>query len=240
MIRIAIVDEQTLFREMLCDRLEQAPGFAVVLSTSLEGAMSEVFRLEDADLLVVDPCFKTGKGLDLLAQARTNRPSLRAIILSESCEERDVSLAIAAGANGYVLKDISLENLILSLRAVGEGLDIISSVLAESVRSHYVSGMHAEGKFALYFDAGRHIHLDAIDEEIIGLIAQGRCNKEIAKQINYSEGSVKNRISRLLSAISVRDRTHLVVFAMRNGLVHDSRDHRTHDISSPSSDLDPD
>jgi DNA-binding NarL/FixJ family response regulator len=132
-------------------------------------------------------------------------------------DEKSVLDSFQKGADGYVLKDIKPEMLLMAVKCISEGLFIMQEDIAALVRKRIKPSRSAQ------LDAYEEMHdeygLDVIDRKIIRLLVEGKNNKEIGDLLNYSEGSIKNRLTRILDATGLKDRTQIAVFALKNNLV---------------------
>jgi DNA-binding NarL/FixJ family response regulator len=200
-IRVVLIDDQTLVRRGIRALLELAGDVTIVAEASDGEEGAAVIRRERPDVVLLDVRMPKVSGLELLKQLRDSG-ELPPTILLTTFDDDDVLLAgVKAGARGYLLKDVSLEQLTGAIRAVAAGETVIRPAVTERV----LRGLENVRRD---FDA-----LDPPDPltkrevEILRLMAGGYSNREIADALGTAEGTIKNHASSILSKLGVRDRT---------------------------------
>lgn len=215
MTRIAIADDQVLFRDMLRMLLAQEPAFEVVGAAGNGAELLQICQETAPEVVLLDVRMPDSGGLDALVQLKKTFPDIRVIMLTTFEEETEIRRACLSGADGFLLKDARPEALILAVKCVMEGL----MVMHPSVRAITNRNLEKSADSVPVPVPDGIAALDAVDLAILKRISQGSNNAEIALAINYSEGTVKNRISRMLDLTSLKDRTQLAIFALQNGLI---------------------
>lgn len=217
MIKVAIADDQGLLREMLSMVISSREGFLVA---GLAENGEEIVRIcseKKPDIVLMDVKMPVVDGICALEAIKKNNPEIKVIMLTTFGDEKSVLDSFKKGADGYVLKDIKPELLLLAIKCISEGLFIMQQDIADLVRKR----IKPSGSALL--DTYEKMHdeygLDLVDRKIIRLLVEGKNNKEIGEVLNYSEGSVKNRLTRILDATGLKDRTQVAVFALKNNLV---------------------
>jgi DNA-binding NarL/FixJ family response regulator len=212
-IRVVLVDDQTLVRRGICSLLELAGDIAIVAEASDGDEGIAAIRREHPDVVLLDVRMPGKNGLDVLRDLQASA-SLPPTILLTTFDDDEVLLeAVKAGARGYLLKDVSLERLTDAVRSVAAGGTVIRPALTERV----LRGLEHVRRD---FDA-----LDPPDPltkrevEILRLMAGGYSNREIADALGTAEGTVKNHASSILSKLGVRDRTRAVLKALERGYI---------------------
>ena len=144
---------------------------------------------------------------------------IKVIILTTFNDEGNVTRAIKNGADGYVLKDISPDQLILTVKSVFKGY----SIMHQSTLNTFIDSKDKEKKnkktSANIKKEKVNVRLGKRELEILNLIVEGKNNKEIAETMFISEGTVKNTISHMLNKLNLKDRTQLAVFAVKNNIL---------------------
>lgn len=216
-IKVAIADDQVLLREMLSMILDGKNGIELV---GLAGNGQEIINLcreKTPDLVLLDLKMPESGGLYALKEIKKEMPQIKAIMLTTFGDERSVLDAFQNGADGYILKDIKPELLSMALRCAYNGLFVMQESIAELVRGNI------KYKTSRPYDKLEKLHdeygLDAIDRKLIRLLIEGKSNREIGQVLNFSEGTIKNRITRILSVTGLKDRTQIAVFALQNNIV---------------------
>lgn len=212
-IRVMLVDDQTLVRQGVRSLLELAADIEVVAEAA-DGVEAVAMAPEvRPDVMLLDLRMPRKNGLEVLTelhQAGTLPPT---IILTTFDEDDLVLEGIRKGARGYLLKDVSLEELVGAVRRVAEGQTMVKPAVTERL----LAGL---GKFRLDFSSlDRPDPLTERETEILRLMAGGYSNKEIANALSVAEGTVKNHVSSILSKLGVRDRTRAVLKAFELGAI---------------------
>ncbi|MBS0225314.1 MAG: response regulator transcription factor [Proteobacteria bacterium] len=215
MIRILLVDDQTLVRQGIRSLLSlpEADGLDVVAEAS-DGQQAVAMVPEiNPDVILMDMRMPVMSGLEAL-QTLTRLGQLPPTIILTTFDDDQLVLAgIKAGARGYLLKDVSLEQLVGAIRTVAGG----GSLVQPAVTQKLLSGLeHMQTEFA---SLDRPDPLTERETEILRLMAGGYSNKEIANTLGVAEGTIKNHVSNILSKLGVRDRTRAVLKALEAKLV---------------------
>jgi len=213
MIRVVLVDDQTLVRRGLRALLELAGDLAIVgeAEDGVEGAA--LIRRERPGVVLLDVRMPKAGGLDLLRELRQSGELPPTILLTTFDDDEALLEGVKAGARGYLLKDVSLEQLTGAIHAVAAGETLIRPAVTERV----LRGLEHVRRD---FDA-----LDPPDPltkrelEILRLMAGGYSNREIAGALGTAEGTIKNHASSILSKLGVRDRTRAVLKALERGYI---------------------
>lgn len=216
MIKVAVADDQVLLREMLKTILAKDPEIELVGSAADGEEILRVCEARRPQVVLLDIKMPTADGFSALMRIKERWPGIRVLMLTTFHEDKDIVDAFSCGADGYVLKDVKPEGLIMAVKCAANDLCIIHKPVWEFIARQFLMSVGGEVTVP---DCGEQATFDAVDRAIIRLVAEGKANKEIADAIHYAEGTVKNRISRMLAASGCKDRTHIVMFALRNGLL---------------------
>jgi two-component system, NarL family, response regulator LiaR len=208
-IRILLVDDHAVVREGLRGFLELQDEFEIVgEAEDGEEAVREAERLRP-DVILMDLVMPGLDGVGAMQALRESLPEARVIVLTSFADDDRLLPAIQAGAAGYLLKDAQPAELARAVRAAHAG----EALLDPSVAARLVDAIaQAPGD-----DPGER--LTPREREVLGLIAQGRPNKLIARELEISEKTVKAHVGRLLEKLGVSDRTQAALYAVRAGLV---------------------
>jgi len=232
-IRILIVDDQTLVREGFRKLLELEPDFEVVgTAGDGEAALATVERLATAntmpDVTLMDIRMPRMDGISATKALKERWPDLHIVILTTFDDIELIHAGLHAGALGYSLKDITAEQLAMTVRTAAHGQVLLQPDIANKVFSALPASSantssstpHAYTTPSGYIDATMHIEqLTEREREILALIAQGASNRQVAERLYVTEGTVKNHMSSILGKLGVRDRTQAVLKAKELGLV---------------------
>lgn len=203
-IRLALADDQALVRGGLRALLSGFAQLEVVVEASDGAALLEVLAGTAVDVVLSDIRMPGGDGFALLEALRT-RVDAPPVILLTTFDEPELALrAAAAGARGFLLKDASPEDLLDAISRVANGETLLAPVPTDPVRARYA-----------YRD--QSAPTDTFSERevaILRLLAGGYSNREVAKAVFLSEGTVKNYVSDILDKLGTRDRTRAVLKAI--------------------------
>ena len=213
MIRIVLVDDQTLVRQGIRSLLELSGDIETVAEASDGEEGLVVIRRERPDVVLLDVRMPKRTGIEVLRELQASGELPPTILLTTFDDDESLLEGVKAGARGYLLKDVSLEHLADAIRTVAAGGTMIRPAVTERV----LRGLEHVPRD---FDA-----LDPPDPltkreiEVLRLMAGGYSNREIADALGAAEGTVKNHASSILSKLGVRDRTRAVLKALERGLI---------------------
>lgn len=212
-IRVALADDHTLVRQGIRTLLEMAGGFEVVGEASDgEEALTLLGRTRP-DVALLDVRMPRLTGLDVLRALPLHAPRTAVILLTTFDEDAVVLDSVRLGARGFLLKDVSLEQLAEAVRAVARGESLIRPAVTERI----LRGL--EAKPSSFESASLPEALTPREREVLRLMAAGHSNREIGDALGTTEGTVKNQASSILSKLGVRDRTRAVLKAIELGWV---------------------
>lgn len=210
-IRVAIVDDQRLFTSGLARIIGAQPDVAVVgLAHDGEEAV-ELCRDEEPDVVLMDISMPVLDGVSATRRIRDLLPDTRILILTVHNQDAHVYQGIKAGAQGYILKDCTPEDLTHAIRTVHAGDTIVAQDIAEKMLTTFENIRNA--------DADLVPHLTDRELEVIKALARGQSNKQIAETLGISEKTVRNHASNIYKKLHIYDRTQAVIYAIRRGLV---------------------
>lgn len=213
MIRVLVVDDQTLVRQGVSGLLTLADDIEVCGEAAHGREALAQIESVSPDVVLLDLRMPEMSGIEVLKHLGAADQLPPTIILTTFDDDEIVLAGIRAGAKGYLLKDVSLEELVGAIRTVAEG----GSLVKPAVTSRVLKGL--ERLHPEFSSLDRPDPLTERETEILRLMAGGYSNKEIANSLNVAEGTVKNHVSNILSKLGVRDRTRAVLKALELGIV---------------------
>jgi two-component system NarL family response regulator len=214
-IRVLVVDDHALFRRGLEMVLEQEPDIEVVGEASDGTEAVEQATETTPDVVLMDVRMPRRGGIDACTAIKDAVPSTKIIMLTISDEEADLYDAIKAGAMGYLLKEISIEEVASAIRAVHGGQSLISPSMASKLLNEFASMIKRT-------DERQQVPTPRLTDremEVLRLVAKGLNNRDIAKQLYISENTVKNHIRNILEKLQLHSRMEAVVYAVREKLL---------------------
>ena len=212
-IRVVLVDDQTLVRQGLKSLLDLAPDIDVVAEAEDGETALRLIPEAKPDVVLLDMRMPGMSGLDVLKALRQTSAPPPVLILTTFDDDALLLDAVRAGARGYLLKDVTLEQLTDAIHRIARGESFIQPVVTQRI----LAGLEKLGGDYDGFDK-----VDPLTEretEVLRLMAGGYSNREIADALGLSEGTVKNHISNVLAKLGVRDRTRAVLKALAEGLI---------------------
>jgi DNA-binding NarL/FixJ family response regulator len=212
-LRVLLVDDHDLFRTGLKNLLAEQGLKVAGEAASGDIALRLVGELAP-DVVIMDLNMPGISGVDTIREITASAPLARVVVLTISDDDADVVNAVMAGACGYLLKDASVDQLIAGIRAAAAGESLISPKIAAKM----LQLLRAQRSDT---DAAETIRAELSDREIqvLKLIANGKDNAEIARQLFISPKTVKNHISNILMKLQIENRIQAAVYAVRSGLV---------------------
>jgi DNA-binding NarL/FixJ family response regulator len=215
-IRLLLCEDQTLMRQGLRTILDLEPGLQVVgEAANGEEAVRRYKELQEQgqrpDIVLMDIQMPIMSGVEATAAIINLEPEARVIVLTTFDYDEYVFEAIKAGAAGYLLKDTPAEELAATIRRVHQGEPFIQPRLASKLLINFGRGQQSL--------AGEHEELSAREIEVLKLLATGASNREIARHLVLSEGTVKNHVSNILSKLHAENRTQAANKARERKLI---------------------
>jgi DNA-binding NarL/FixJ family response regulator len=214
-VRVLLADDHALFRAGISSLLE-AWGASVVAEASNGFEALELTRTHEPDLVLMDISMPECNGLEATRLIKAELPDTHIVIVTVSDDDADLFEAIKSGAEGYLLKDMSSDDLERTLDAVATGQLGISPALAARIVEEF-SRNREDGT-----SAEPESTLTPRESEVLILVAQGATNPEIAEALEVSPHTVSFHVKNILRKLHLRNRAQAVAYAIRTGLVKQS------------------
>ena len=218
MIRVLIVDDQELFRESLKVVLGVSENIQV--TDAVSGVAQALASAEKKlpDVVLMDIRMPGMDGVEGTRLFKKRWPDVKIIVLTTFDDDDYIFGALKNGASGYLLKGSSISKLSESIRIAYEDGAIITPTVATKVIQQFSSMAQHSSRLQVDRDAVRDISRS--EWQIIQTVGSGMSNKEIARELSLSEGTVRNSISNILFKLGLRDRTQLAIWAVQTGAVN--------------------
>ncbi|GAC1448377.1 MAG: response regulator transcription factor [Chamaesiphon sp.] len=210
-LRILLIEDDELFRLGLHMRLQQEAGLEIVAEAEDGETAIELASLYPLDIVLLDVALPGIGGIEACRQIKLQHPSLPVLALTSRSEKSLIARLIEVGAQGYCLKGIAVETLVLALRSVAAGASWWDQTATAEIRSAIKSMPPPALKLVN--------PLTRREQQILALLATGKTNQEIADHLYIAPGTVRVHIHTILQKLEVRDRTQAVVLAMQKGLI---------------------
>jgi NarL family two-component system response regulator LiaR len=210
MIRVLIVDDHQVVRQGLRFMLEQEDGIEVVADCADgPGAIEAVRRLLPT-VVLLDLFLPGQDGISVLTQIKQEQPATEVLMLTSSTDDEHLLAALRAGALAYLRKTAGVEQIVGSVRAAARG----ESMLDPRIAARLVREVRATGQ--------RRVPLDLLsprERQVLAVLARGRSNRQIARELGITEETVKAHVSSILAKLHLADRTQAAIFGLQQRLV---------------------
>ncbi|MGH9014596.1 MAG: response regulator [Acidimicrobiia bacterium] len=214
-IRVVIVDDHALFRRGLDRVLSDEPDIEVV-GEAADGVDAVTRARELApDIVIMDVRMPRASGIEAARTIRAVLPETKVIMLTVSDLEEDLYDAVRAGVNGYLLKEVAIEEVADAVRAVAAGHSLVSPSMASKLFSEF----NALAQRAEERHRALSPRLTARELEVLRFVAKGLSNREIGVELYIAENTVKNHVRNILEKLQLHSRMEAVVYVMREKLL---------------------
>jgi DNA-binding NarL/FixJ family response regulator len=217
-IRVLIADDHALFRHGLEMVLNDEDGIELV-GQACDGAEAVQMAGEAVpDVVLMDIRMPKTSGIEAARLMKEVAPSAKIVILTISDEEEDLFEAIRAGASGYLLKDIPLDEVADAVRSVDGGQSLINPSMAGKLLTEFATLAKRDAEE----EPTKHVAAPKLTEremEVLRLVARGMNNRDIAKELFISENTVKNHVRNILEKLQIHSRMEAVMIAVREKLI---------------------
>jgi len=220
-VKLLLVDDQQLIRESLEIILGMEPNIDVIGLADNGQSAIDFCAVHEPNIILMDLLMPIMDGVEATKEIKARWPSIKVIILTTFKELECVMKALSSGAEGYLLKAISPENLTAGVRLIHQGGTLIPQGMAQSIikqNANFMSGIEANEQHQEAV-SNQSYSLSVREKEVLFSVSQGLNNKEIAGKLFLSEGTVKNYISSIYSKLHVRDRVQAVKKAVDENIV---------------------
>ena len=217
-IRVLIADDHALFRRGLEMVLTEEEGIELVGQASDGAEAVQIASEAVPDVVLMDIRMPKTTGIEAARQMKEVAPSAKIVILTISDEEEDLFEAIRAGASGYLLKDIPLDEVAEAVRAVYGGQSLINPSMAGKLITEFATLARRDAEE----EPIKHVAAPKLTEremEVLRLVARGMNNRDIAKELFISENTVKNHVRNILEKLQIHSRMEAVMIAVREKLI---------------------
>jgi DNA-binding NarL/FixJ family response regulator len=213
-VRVLIADDHPLFREGMRGRLDRVADVAVVGEAASGDEAVELAHKLEPHIILMDIKMPGLNGIEATREIQRANPQIGILVLTMFEDDDSVFAAMRAGAKGYLLKDSGGEGVVHAIRAVASGEAVFGAGVAERIIGYFSAPRAAAPQRAFP-------ELTEREEEVLSLVAQGRSNREIARQLFVSLKTVRNHVSNILLKLQVADRAQAVIRARDAGMGRD-------------------
>jgi DNA-binding NarL/FixJ family response regulator len=220
-IRVLLVDNQVLLRHGIKAALESERAVDIVGEASTAGDAIEKTAALQPDLVLIEIALPNGDAIAAIRTIRQRWPRTQVLVLTSCVDQESFRKAAAAGAIGYILKDIEPVNLANAIRAAYSGKTMLSPTIAGLLVNHYFLSSASGGR-AMDPVADSKPRLTQHEIDVLAGVVQGLSDKRIAANLFLSEATVKTRLRAIYHKLGLRNRAHAAVYAVEHGLFKSS------------------
>jgi two-component system, NarL family, response regulator len=213
-LRLLLAEDDELFRLGLRMRLQQEPGFNIIAEAEDGETAVELAKHHPLDVVLLDIGLPGIGGIEACRQIKQEQPDLAVLVLTSRTQKSLIGRLIEAGAQGYCLKGIASETLILAIRSVAAGASWWDSTATIEIRDVFDNTPPVKALAEPIANP-----LTRREQEILALIAIGKTNQNIAEQLHIAPGTVRVHVHAVLHKLNVPDRTQAAIFAIQKQLV---------------------
>jgi DNA-binding NarL/FixJ family response regulator len=213
-VRVLIADDHPVFREGMRGRLDRVADIAVVGEAASGDEAVELAHKLEPHIILMDIKMPGLNGIEATREIQRANPQIGVLVLTMFEDDDSVFAAMRAGAKGYLLKDSGGEGVVHAIRAVASGEAVFGPGVAERMIGFFSAPRAAAPQRAFP-------ELTEREEEVLSLVAQGKSNREIARQLFVSLKTVRNHVSNILLKLQVADRAQAVIRARDAGMGRD-------------------
>lgn len=215
-IKVLVAEDQELVRKSLEIILGNQDTIELIGAVSNGQEVIRFIRGSLPDIIIMDIRMPKMDGVTCTRIIKDQYPQVKIIILTTFDDDEYIFKALRDGASGYLLKGISVDELITAIHKVYKG----SAMINEDIASKVVNLFADIAKSKLYIEVNElgKKDINTTEKKIIALVSQGLSNKEIAGELSLSEGTVRNYLSNILEKLNLRDRTQLAIWAIQSSV----------------------
>lgn len=202
-IKVLVVDDHPIVRVGISTIIDSQPDMTVVAEAGTGEEAVELFQIHRPDLIVMDLRLGRMRGVECIRMIRRRSPKPRFIVLTTYQGDEDIHQALEAGASCYLIKGMPRQRLLEALRCAHKGETFLPAPVSQALAARKADS-----------------ELSSRERQVLALLAGGKCNKEIASELNIAEATVKCHLSVIFLRLKVTDRTQAVIAALQRGLVH--------------------
>jgi two-component system, NarL family, response regulator DevR len=206
-VRVMLVDDHEIVRQGLKAMLESSGMMVVAEAGTVQESIENASRARP-DIIVMDVRLADGSGIEATREIRAKHPDVRVIMLTSFADDEALFASIMAGASGYVLKQVKSNDLLRSIQIVADGGSLLDPAVTGAVLDRLRKGKH-------FLKDEKLARLSPQEERILGLVAEGKTNREIGDAMKLAEKTVKNYVSAILTKLEVTRRAEAAAYIAR-------------------------
>jgi DNA-binding NarL/FixJ family response regulator len=214
-ITVLVADDHTIVRRGLVSLLSLGEGIQVIGEAPDGRAAVDLTLQKDPDVVLMDISMPVLNGLEATARIKKQAPHVRVLILSAYDNDEYITQVVRSGANGYLLKNSSAEELYAAIRSVASGHAFFSPAVSKVIADSYVRGSVPESEPTRPPES----RLTSREREILQLVAEGHTHQDVADQLHISVRTVDTHCGNIMKKLDIHDSAGLVTYAIKNGIL---------------------
>jgi len=219
MTKVLIADDQQIFRECLKFMIEKSSDIEVIACAADGREAINLCRSLSPQVVLMDIMMPVCDGIEATREIKKMNKDIKILVLTTEKDSKSVTDAMRNGADGYILKSVSKEDLILSIKGVMSDLEILHKEIKAMAKNLPKDKISKSGRIKEIEVNGFTVELSERELIIIKAIIDGEDNSDIAAKLFIAEGRLRNIITEIISKLMLKDRTQLAVFAIKHNLV---------------------
>ena len=212
-IRLLLIEDNRLLRDGITSMLQKQRDIKLIAISGNKGSTVNKIRQLMPDIILLDLGLHSRNTLALIEFIKNNFTGTKIVIMDLAPVQGDINLFVKAGASGFILKDATLEDLLVTIRNVSEGKEVIPPNLNESLFSQIVEHALKGGKIKLK----EAVRMTKREREVIGLIGEGLSNKEIGQMLHLSTFTVKSHVHNIMEKLALHTRLEVANYSYSEG-----------------------
>jgi DNA-binding NarL/FixJ family response regulator len=212
-IRVLVIDDNRLVREGLAAVLDAQPDVKVVAAAEDQATALEQLREFTPQVVLMDATLDDGDSYRFVEVLRRTAPEAKVIVMDLLPAPEDLIEFVKAGANGFIMKDATVEELVRTIRSVAQGADVVPPAWTGTLLTH-IAQQAASRRLPDLVEA---VRMTKREREIMNLIAEGLSNKEIAQRLNIATYTVKSHVHNILEKLALHSRLQIAAYTHKAG-----------------------
>ncbi len=212
-IRLLLIEDNRLLRDGITALLKNQSDIEIIAASgNNENTVIKMQRLKP-NIILLDLGLRSQNSLTFIEVVKKDFPNVKVIIMDLAPVQGDINLFVKAGASGFILKDATLEDFLVTIRAVAEGANVVPTNLSESLFAQIVENALKGGKLKLK----EAVRMTKREREVIGMIGDGLSNKEIGEMMRVSTFTVKSHIHNIMEKLALHTRLEVANYSYSSG-----------------------
>jgi DNA-binding NarL/FixJ family response regulator len=209
-IRLLIIEDNRLLRDGIASMLNEQPDLHVVASVGTVDTVSQKIQRLKPSIILLDMGLRSKNSIDLIRSIKLDAPAIRIIVMDLVPAQAEILEFVKAGVSGFTLKDATVDEFLKTIRSVAKGVKVLPSNLADSLFSQIVEHAVVHSGHDKLMEA---VRMTKRERQVIGLIADGMTNKEIAQQLHLSTYTIKSHVHNILEKLALHTRVQIARYA---------------------------